>query len=359
MRLRALLLLGAGALTTTPSLAADAPSIPLLQGTVYTYAASFPKGDEEHIVTLTKLDDAEASFSIEFRATGNREDQPEAIRFVRRVRRQDLLTGNRVNEVFQTGDAELFPGSSFLHLSAAALQTLRRGESLPFVLGTIKDYQGMSSDSLFALLPSGRKYFRGPLQRLGSATVPLAVLVNGERQWLPSIETQGRLSVANETVEAHRWWLDDPLNALSLKSGNGQLVRIDFPQPAPEMDLARSLSTGDCRAPLPGIYFDTASATLLPQSEAALATVARLLKANPGWTLTVEGHTDNVGTDAYNLDLSKRRAAAVQAALQSRHAIGGKQLSAEGFGAGRPVQDNSTLEGRAANRRVELLRGCR
>ncbi|MDP3856601.1 MAG: OmpA family protein, partial [Stagnimonas sp.] len=60
----------------------------------------------------------------------------------------------------------------------------------------------------------------------------------------------------------------------------------------------------------------------------------------------------------YNLDLSKRRAAAVQSALQSRHGIAAKQLSAQGYGITRPVQDNQTLEGRAANRRVELLRAC-
>ncbi len=339
---------------------AEASRIPLVAGTVYTYAASFPKGDEEHIVTLTALDDAEASFAVEFRTAANAKGQPEVMTSVRRVRRQDLLTGNRINNIFQTGDAELFPGSTFMHLSAAALQTLKSGAPLPFVLGTIKDFQGMGgNDGLFALVPSGRKYFRGPLQRVGTATVPQTVLVNGVATVLDSIEAKGSLSVGGETVQAHDWWLDDPQNAVNLRSDHSQLVRIDFPQPAPEKTLAQSLSTGDCRVTLPGIYFDTASATLLKQSDAALATVAKLLKANPAWTLTVEGHTDNVGGAAYNLDLSKRRAAAVQAALQASHGVAAKQLSASGFGLTRPVQDNATLEGRAANRRVELARACK
>lgn len=350
----------AGLLLLSATAHAGTARIPLVEGTVYTYAASFPKGDEEHIVTLTALDENEASFAVEFRTAANSKGQPEVMTSVRRVRRQDLLTGNRINGIFQSGDPELFPGSTFMHLSAAALQTLKSGAPQPFVLGTIKDYQGLSSgDSLFALVQSGRKYFRGPLQRVGTAPVPQTVLVNGVATVLDSIETKGNLSVGGDTVQAHDWWLDDPQNALNLKSAHSQLIRIDFPQPAPEKTLAQRLSTGDCRVTLPGIYFDTASATLLPQSEPALASVATLLKANPGWTLTVEGHTDNVGGAAYNLDLSKRRAAAVQTALQTRHGVAAKQLSASGFGLTRPVQDNTTLEGRAANRRVELVRACK
>lgn len=339
---------------------AEALRVPLMEGIVYTYAAAFPKGDEEHIVTLTQLDDQQASFSVEFRTTGTRPDKPISQTHTRRVRRQDLQSSNRVNLVFQDGDPELFPGSTFLHLSATTLDSLKRGGETPLVLGTLKDYQGLGDDhSIFAMVSAGRKYFRGALKRVGTGTVTIPVLVNGVQQPLPAIEAQGQLSVAADHIETHGWWLDDAQNPLSLKSEHSQLVRIDYPAPAPERRLAESLSQGECRATLPGIYFDTASASLLPQSEAALATVAKLLKAQPAWTPTVEGHTDNVGAAVYNLDLSKRRAAAVQSALQSRYGIGAPQLSAEGFGASRPVQDNSTLEGRAANRRVELVRRCR
>ncbi|HEX4179012.1 MAG TPA: OmpA family protein, partial [Rhizomicrobium sp.] len=71
---------------------------------------------------------------------------------------------------------------------------------------------------------------------------------------------------------------------------------------------------------------------------------------------TVEGHTDNIGGDTYNLDLSKRRAAAVKNALVTRYHITADRLSTNGYGSSRPVETNDTLEGRARNRRVELTR---
>jgi outer membrane protein OmpA-like peptidoglycan-associated protein len=80
------------------------------------------------------------------------------------------------------------------------------------------------------------------------------------------------------------------------------------------------------------------------------------LKDNPDWKLTVEGHTDNIGGDPYNLDLSKRRALAVKEALIAQYGIATDRLTNAGFGASRPVESNDTLEGRARNRRVELVR---
>jgi OOP family OmpA-OmpF porin len=74
------------------------------------------------------------------------------------------------------------------------------------------------------------------------------------------------------------------------------------------------------------------------------------------WKLTVEGHTDNIGGDTYNLDLSKRRALAVKEALVAQYDIAPERLTNDGFGASRPVESNETLEGRARNRRVELVR---
>jgi outer membrane protein OmpA-like peptidoglycan-associated protein len=70
----------------------------------------------------------------------------------------------------------------------------------------------------------------------------------------------------------------------------------------------------------------------------------------------VEGNTDNIGGDAYNLDLSKRRAAAVKEALVTQYHIAADRLSTNGFGASHPIETNDTLEGRARNRRVELTR---
>jgi outer membrane protein OmpA-like peptidoglycan-associated protein len=87
-----------------------------------------------------------------------------------------------------------------------------------------------------------------------------------------------------------------------------------------------------------------------------LKQIVQAMTDNPDWKLTVEGHTDNIGGDSYNLDLSKRRSEAVKHTLVSQYGIASDRLLTGGFGASRPVESNDTLEGRARNRRVELVR---
>lgn len=340
--------------------AAHTPRIPLVEGTVYTAAAAFPAGDEEHIATLAALDEETATFVV---SLSTRNKSALSGTWIRTVRRKDLVDGHRINLIFQTGDPDSLPGSTFAHLSAAALDELKRTGETALVLGTAKGYQGMSATSMFAAVTSGRKYFRGTLKRVGTGPVQIAVVVNGQRQLLPAIATAGRFVVGPDAIDAQFWWLDEPDNALMLRrvsdNSSTQVVRIDWPQATPqELQLAKALESGDCHAALNGIYFDTASASLLPQSKPALVAVSTLMRDHPAWTIAIEGHTDSVGTAAYNLDLSRRRAAAVRDALSSSFHIPAPRLSASGFGAARPIASNSTLDGRAANRRVELARSC-
>ncbi|HVX67504.1 MAG TPA: OmpA family protein [Bryobacteraceae bacterium] len=104
-----------------------------------------------------------------------------------------------------------------------------------------------------------------------------------------------------------------------------------------------------------GINFDTGKATLKPESEAVLAKLQEVLQNNPEWHVLVEGHTDNVGTSAANLALSKQRAEAVVAWLVAK-GIEKPRLSAAGYGDKRPAADNNTDEGRAKNRRVDIVK---
>jgi outer membrane protein OmpA-like peptidoglycan-associated protein len=102
------------------------------------------------------------------------------------------------------------------------------------------------------------------------------------------------------------------------------------------------------------IYFDTAKATLKPQSDRVLDAIATLLKDHPELKrVRVEGHTDNVGSAAYNKDLSQRRAASVVNALTHRGIAPGR-LVPQGYGFDKPIADNKTALGRAKNRRVEF-----
>jgi outer membrane protein OmpA-like peptidoglycan-associated protein len=113
-------------------------------------------------------------------------------------------------------------------------------------------------------------------------------------------------------------------------------------------------STG--RVALYGIYFDTNKATLKSESDATLEEVQKLLKDDPNLKLLVVGHTDNVGEFEFNRDLSNRRAASVVEALTSRFGISKQRLFPFGSSFASPAAPNTTEDGRAKNRRVELVR---
>jgi OOP family OmpA-OmpF porin len=107
-----------------------------------------------------------------------------------------------------------------------------------------------------------------------------------------------------------------------------------------------------------GIYFNTGSAQILDESRPTLTAVAKLIKESKFALLTIEGHTDNIGTAEYNQDLSERRAEAVRKSLVADFGVPAARLTAKGYGLTRPVETNATSEGRAHNRRVELSRPC-
>lgn len=104
-----------------------------------------------------------------------------------------------------------------------------------------------------------------------------------------------------------------------------------------------------------GIQFDFDKDTLRPDSTPTLDEIAKLLNDNPELRLNIVGHTDDKGAADYNLSLSQRRAAAVVAALVSQYAIDAARLTSEGAGMMKPLVPNDTDEGRAKNRRVELI----
>jgi outer membrane protein OmpA-like peptidoglycan-associated protein len=116
-------------------------------------------------------------------------------------------------------------------------------------------------------------------------------------------------------------------------------------------DLA---STG--QVTLYGIYFDFDKADIKPESKGQIDEIAKLLTASANLKLRVIGYTDNKGTADHNLKLSQRRADAIVAVLVKDYGVAGNRLSASGVGSAAPVASNDTEEGRAKNRRVELLK---
>lgn len=105
---------------------------------------------------------------------------------------------------------------------------------------------------------------------------------------------------------------------------------------------------------LSDILFDFDQATLRPEVEDKLAQVADILAGYPDLPFSVEGHTDSVGRDDYNLDLSRRRAQAV-ADFLGAHGVAPERMEVRGYGETSPKDSNETEEGRQANRRVDLV----
>ncbi|HEX8316141.1 MAG TPA: OmpA family protein [Flavisolibacter sp.] len=105
-----------------------------------------------------------------------------------------------------------------------------------------------------------------------------------------------------------------------------------------------------------GILFDVASDKIKPESAGVLKEIASVLKENPAVAIKILGHTDSDGDDTKNLDLSKRRAAAVKQALVKDFGIEENRMQTDGFGESKPVSANTTKEGKAQNRRVELIK---
>jgi outer membrane protein OmpA-like peptidoglycan-associated protein len=121
-----------------------------------------------------------------------------------------------------------------------------------------------------------------------------------------------------------------------------------------ELFQAGLKSTGHVE--IPGIFFDTGKSELKPESDAAVAEVAKLLKADPALKVYVVGHTDNVASLDLNTKLSQARADAVVQALVAKHGISAARLIGRGAGPLAPVASNDAEEGRARNRRVELVK---
>ena len=129
-------------------------------------------------------------------------------------------------------------------------------------------------------------------------------------------------------------------------------ARMEFVNAA---DMAKSLKDQG-KVALYGIQFDTDKDTLRPDSKATLDEIGRLLSSDPQLKLRVVGHTDNQGAADYNLDLSRRRAASVMRTLTSQYGVAASRLDSFGCGLYSPVAPNDTEDGRAKNRRVELVK---
>lgn len=246
---------------------------------------------------------------------------------------------------------ETIPGTTMFNLSQPIFQELKAGQPVNWTYDTtwVRNNEFVSDPQ------------SGVLTRIEPNDVPYSILVNDKRIDLPAIHARAKLNeyVGHKDREYEAWFLDDPANPITLnivdkaRAWHITYVKISFPveEKKIEQDLAQH-----GRAEIYGIYFDFNSATLRPESDSVLKEISAALNDNPAWKIRIEGHTDNVGGDDSNLRLSQRRADAVKQALASQYQIAEDRMSTQGFGASRPKAPNDTMEGRALNRRVELVR---
>jgi OOP family OmpA-OmpF porin len=134
----------------------------------------------------------------------------------------------------------------------------------------------------------------------------------------------------------------------------GVPLELDQIQVLPADALQQSLNQQGYVA-IPGIYFDTAKAVIKPESDAALIEIAKLLGNEAKLKVYVVGHTDNMGTLDSNVTLSQARAQAVVNALVASHRIDATRLAAKGVASLSPIASNAQEDGRARNRRVEIV----
>ena len=140
------------------------------------------------------------------------------------------------------------------------------------------------------------------------------------------------------------------ISAALLGRANSLEAQALSPQSAGEArdaDRGLVLTLGD-------IVFDAGKASLQPSAATAIDRLAQLLSVYPERSVRIEGHTDSVGDDAANQELSERRAAAVRDALLAR-GVEAARIEAVGYGASHPIADNRTESGRQKNRRIDIV----
>jgi len=169
--------------------------------------------------------------------------------------------------------------------------------------------------------------------------------------------TQGRLQKTQSQLERER----SELAKQKEMTETERKARVEAEKKAQDaMDaLAKSMAVkNDTRGTVitlsGGLLFATGASTLLPGAQTQLNQVADALKTQAEHHFVVEGHTDNQGTDKINDDLSTRRANAVRDYLIVR-GVSAAAITAQGYGSTRPIGDNKSTEGRAMNRRVEII----
>ena len=335
---------------------------------------------------------------------------PHKIECGRAILRADMEDSAEEDGYFcREGREEKHPGTTAMGFSKKTLNELRTAGQAEFTFhedplkALFKSFKNAASGSastsddflkkIMDMAPGGgggsinTPPVKCTLHREGTADVAFPVLINDQPVELPAMHVSCKSPDSED--EGHIYVLDDlgnpqVLAGMSKSGGRDQIIKIYWNTANDSAGggsgsggrsgssasggagggsgseggasrLAQELEKNG-RAKVYDIYFDFRSDVLRPESKKVLDEIAQVMRERPDWRLGVEGHTDNIGGNAFNQDLSSRRAAAVKQALVSGYHLDHSRFSTAGIGSSRPVASNDTMEGRALNRRVELVR---
>ena len=357
------------------SSATPANPAPPRSGMLVVTAIEDPEGDYESMKQIQAIDADGITLTYHgAKPTQNGQARADGTRL---VLTQDLNKSHDYAQLFGMNQPRSLPGTTAISASKELLAELtQKGSSeFSFQPDGVKGAIGNMVNMLSAFGGVSKKDLGGDaeldrltkerctLKREGTGLIAFPVLLDDQPTTLPAL----RAGCSTDDGPAEFYILNQPDYPLMLawKMGSGsqlQVTKISYPPP-PTKTATTPASTHmeqqlEEQKPVEvyGIYFDFGSDHLKPESTPVLKEIAALLTTHPDWKLNVSGHTDNIGGDDANLDLSKRRSAAVKASLVENYHIEPSRLETDGFGASRPVDTNATLAGRARNRRVELVR---
>ncbi len=348
--------------------------LPLTAGSAIVQTLAFTNGDRESVHRVLEADPQGLRYEwslVEAHAAGDTARQ--AFRY--REGSADVAGARRLWLFHGRDEPEAHPGYTMQALSRATYRRVRAGQPDSLQIMALETPGSQLGFVGFGGARPAPVRWRGTLAPVAPGTVAFPLLVNGRRVEVPALRLRGDLTARPGRWTPEIWILADSTYPLLLKWVGAfgqpdnvlQTIRVDRPSgvavvaggdgPLLDASVENDLGTA-CRVELPGIYFDFNSAALDPASDRTIAAVAAMLARHPDWHATLEGHTDSIGSPEANRTLSERRVEAVRARLVQTHAVNPERLRTVGYGSAHPREPNATIEGRARNRRVELVREC-